>query len=130
MEAVSYFGGQHKTCMIFIKIKDLPYTKPKRSWGRSILLFLASLVVSRTNPDYDNGINVISCWLLEFENEKEPPTREIGLDANDVVKMKMPYKNNSGYWTDNSLKRDDFNTGFAVEDISAQYFESKWNELK
>ena len=78
------------------------------------------------NPDFDKKINDVSYWLVEFD-EENIPNREIGLDENDNVILKMPYKRNYGFWTDNQLLYDDFISRFSAVEISERIFEAKWN---
>jgi hypothetical protein len=40
--------------------------------------------------------------------------------------MKMPNKENYGYWTDNSLRLDDFKQHFNVSEINKESFELHW----
>lgn len=117
--------------MRYIKIKS-------KSWGaenkkgnivmRLILSFL-KLIVPMANPDFDDRINLVAYWLLEFEDEHSIPDREIGIGINGDVLMKMPYKNNYGYWVDNNLTFKDFQKTFETVEITREYFEEKWNSL-
>jgi hypothetical protein len=40
--------------------------------------------------------------------------------------MKMPYKKNYGYWTDNNMLLDDFRKHFEVSEITKEEFERQW----
>lgn len=82
------------------------------------------------NPDFDGKIKEINIWLLEFEDEESTVVREIGLDEDSNVIMKMPYKKNYGYWSDVDMSYLDYIKRFRNESISKEYFEEKWNELK
>jgi hypothetical protein len=80
------------------------------------------------NPDYDSKIKDVFYWLVEYD-EENIPTREIGLDENDNVILKMPYKKNYGFWTDNELLYDDFISRFSAIKVDNSYFNDRWNEL-
>ena len=53
--------------------------------------------------------------------------REVGLDFEGRVIIKMPFGENSGYWTDNNLLLEDFTEYFNCDSIHAQTFEEKWD---
>ena len=93
------------------------------------LEFIIEKLIQAANPDFEKVIDHIREWCLEF-NDKEPiQLRDIGIDKNGKVIAKMPYKDNYGYWTDNSLTYDDFLERFETSEITQEYFESKWIEL-
>lgn len=99
--------------------------KQKKTLFEKMILFL----LPNANPDFDNKIPDINHWFLEFKDSESPPIREIGLDSNLKTVMKMPYKSNYGFWTDNSLILNDFKTSFDFSIIKDVDFEKKWNEL-
>lgn len=117
--------------MIYFKIKPVnKYTvNNKISFFIKLLIKLIKLITPKANPDFDNLIGTEAYWLIEFEEINNVASREIGLDENEKVIMKMPYKDNYGYWTDNNLKLEDFERLFKIEYISKEEFEKKWDEL-
>lgn len=86
-------------------------------------------IIPQANPDYEKKIDDVKFWLLEFDDENTYPVREVGLDENQRSIVKMPYKRNYGYWTDNELKIEDFRKSFNTEIIEKDYFIKKWNDL-
>ena len=84
-------------------------------------------VIPKTNPDYENQIDNVKSWLVELETDSGIPQREIGLDDEGNTILKMPYKDNYGYWTDNNLLLDDFKKHFLVKEIDKTNFETKWD---
>jgi len=48
------------------------------------------------------------------------------LDNEGRVILKMPFKDNYGYWTDNNLLLNDFKEHFVVFEISRNSFEQNW----
>ena len=94
-----------------------------------ILDKILNFLLPKANPDFEDKINLVKTWLLEFENNNSIPEREIGLDEKGSVLVKMPYKNNYGYWVDNNLTFKDFENKFNLKIIDKDKFESKWNEI-
>lgn len=97
----------------------------KRSFKKALVGILTK-VIPKANPDFDEKINEIQYWLVECDNETGIPEREIGLDKEGRVILKMPYKDNYGYWTDNNLLLNDIKEHFAVSEISKDSFEQSW----
>lgn len=112
--------------MIYLKIRGVSSVNKKAGFIKKGIRFLLETIIPKANPDYDDKINFVSYWLLEFEDKETIPIREIGLGVNEVVVVKMPYKNNYGYWVDNSLTFNDFKYSFEAVEITEEYFEEKW----
>jgi hypothetical protein len=83
--------------------------------------------IPKANPDFDDKIDEVQYWLVECDNETGIPEREIGLDKEGKVILKMPFKDNYGYWTDNNFKLNDFKEHFVVSEISRDSFEQNWD---
>jgi len=84
-------------------------------------------IIPKANPDFEDKINEVDYWLVEYNSETGFPEREIGLDIEGQVLLKMPHKNNYGYWTDNNLLLNDFKEHFNVSEISKEKFEESWD---
>lgn len=113
--------------MNYLKFKS-PWEKRKDKKHNFIEKIIFALKLS-SNPDYDGKkIDDVTYWLLEFD-EDNVPIREIGLDNNNEIILKMPYKKNYGFWTDNELLYDDFINRFSAVSIDSIMFEAKWNNL-
>jgi hypothetical protein len=102
--------------------------KVKKSLKKAVIGILTSVIL-KANPDYDKEIDKVKSWLIELETETGIPKREIGLNNLGEPILKMPYKNNYGYWTDNNLLLGDFKKHFQVGEIDKATFETKWNIL-
>lgn len=89
---------------------------------------ILSFFIPVSNPDFEDKIFLVSNWLLEFDNENTIPNREIGLDSEGEVILKMPYKDNYGYWVDNNLTYNDFKKLYRCEIIDKEIFYKKWNK--
>lgn len=125
----SQLGGLGKIIeMKYIKIK-ISSQEWKISKFQSIFLKILYIVFPVANPDFEKVIDQVREWYIEFDEDEPIPIREIGVDENSKVIAKMPYKNNYGYWTDNSLTYDDFLERFDTTEISQADFEDKWKEL-
>jgi hypothetical protein len=112
--------------MIYLRIKEVSRVIKKEGYIKKSIRFFLGIFIPKANPDYDDKINLVNYWLLEFEDKETIPNREIGLGVNEVVVVKMPYKNNYGYWVDNSLTFNDFKNSFEAVEITGEYFEEKW----
>ena len=88
-----------------------------------------AILLPVSNPDFEEKLDKVRYWLLEFENNNDYPIREIGLDEDNYPIVKMPYKENYGYWTDNELKYNDFIDLFSAKKIDNYLFEDKWERL-
>jgi hypothetical protein len=87
-------------------------------------------IIPEANPDYEDKIDSVKTWLVEFEEETNLPNREIGLDSQENVIMIMPDDINYGYWTDNNLKKEDFENQFDTEEIENKYFDKLWKKFE
>ncbi|MDY6024916.1 hypothetical protein [Bergeyella zoohelcum] len=99
--------------------------KRKKSFIENIVFYLGL----SSNPDYECYIDEVESWMVEFD-EENIPIREIGIDDEGKAILKMPYKKNYGYWTDNSLEYEDFTSSFMAVKIRQEEFEEKWEEIK
>ncbi|MGL4599097.1 MAG: hypothetical protein ACRCYO_16375 [Bacteroidia bacterium] len=97
----------------------------KSSVEKSVAAILAKIIPT-ANPDFDDKIEAVKHWLVECELKSGLPMREIGLDSVGQVIIRIPFKENYGYWTDNTLLIDDFKRLLAATEISKDRFEEKW----
>jgi len=105
-------------------------TATKKDSFLSGLLYKVLTFIPKANPDYDQLIDEVTTWLLEFDDESLYPEREIGLDSSGNVIMIMPFGENYGFWTDSNLFYKDFKPPtFNAKNISKDYFENKWKEI-
>jgi len=79
---------------------------------KKLLVGVLTTIIPKANPDFEDKIDEVKYWLVECDNESGIPEREIGLDKEGRVILKMPYKDNYGYWTDNNLLLKDFKRTF------------------
>ena len=86
-------------------------------------------IFPKANPDFDEEIDAVETWFVECDTETGIVEREVGLDKESRVIVKMPFKENYGYWIDNNLLLNDFNKHFVVSEISKETFEQNWEKL-
>jgi hypothetical protein len=94
---------------------------------KSAIVGILTFIIPKANPDFENKIDLVENWLIELDFETGIPEREIGLNKNGQVILKMPFKNNYGYWTDNNLMLKDFKKHFKTSEINNTDFEKYWN---
>ncbi len=111
--------------MLYLNIETdvVQFTESKNT---KIINKILSFFIPIANPDFDDKIFFISNWFLEFDNENSIPNREIGLNSEGEVILKMPYKENCGYWVDNNLTYNDFKETFKYKIIDEEIFQKKW----
>ncbi|HEY4107692.1 hypothetical protein [Puia sp.] len=107
--------------------ENRPENRLKEFVWRSFISLLTK-VIPKANPDFEEEIDKVKYWLIECDQASGIPEREIGLNPGRVVILKMPYKENYGYWTDNNLLLDDSKNHFPVTPITQEYFEENWNQ--
>lgn len=95
----------------------------------NIITGILTKIIPKANPDFEEKIDAVETWLVECDTETGIPEREIGLDKESKVIVKMPFKENYGYWTDNNLLLNDFNKNFVVSEINKETFEKNWAEI-
>ncbi len=111
--------------MIYFKFKRVPCNKGSQ---RNILLrILSKIYVSLSaNPDFEDKIKYVALWVLEYDNENNNVVnREIGLDVNGKIIVRMPDERNYGYWSDTNCDLEFF-LKEGIEEISQEEFESLW----
>ena len=104
-------------------------TKGEHVFKRSIkkiFIDLLAKIIPIANPDFEDRIDNVKYWLIECDRISGIPQREIGLDAQGRVIIKMPFKENYGYWTDNNLLLDSFKQHFNAFEITREVFEQHW----
>jgi hypothetical protein len=100
--------------------------KTPENIGKKIAKVISTTVIPISNPDFENKIDKVSTWLIEFEGDSYYPNREVGLDVLGNPIMIMPWQANYGYWTDNNLTIEDFRSHFKVTEITKEEFERYW----
>jgi hypothetical protein len=115
--------------MIYLSIKELNRGVKSDGFLKKSIAFMLGLFIPKANPDFDDKIDLVAIWLLEFEDDHSIPSREIGLDDEGQILVKMPDVRNCGYWVDNSLRYLDFIERFESTIIARGEFEKKWDSL-
>ncbi len=99
----------------------------ERSWKAKVLRGIL-FFIPKDNPDYENKMNLVKSWLIEFEEDNNQflPMREIALDKNDNPIFCGPDTRNYGFWCDTNMKYQDF-IGQPIEQIE---FERTWELIR
>lgn len=87
---------------------------------------ILTIIIPKANPNFDDKLDKVNVWLVEFDTETGIPQRELGIDMEGNTIVKMPYEDNYGFWTDNHLLLQDFRKRFQVKEIDGEYFKEKW----
>lgn len=101
----------------------------KLSFFKKLTINFLSMVLPEANPNYEGRFDDVFKWLIEFDGKGKLITREIGIDEEGNVVMKMPFEKNYGFWLDTNAKMEYFNDNFHTEKINKAKFELKWKEL-
>lgn len=80
------------------------------------------------NPDFENKFDYVVQWYIEYDEKKGYVNREIGVDVKGETIVKAPYKENLGFWCDESLSYEQYEK-FGITKIVAEEFEKKWSEI-
>lgn len=115
----------------YIKFKspDSLVKKAPGNIGKRLAKIVLESAAPIANPDFENKIDKVVFWLIEFENDSYYPNREIGLDSSGKTIMIMPWGKNYGYWTDNNLVVENFRAHFETINITRDEFEKYWNSF-
>jgi len=99
------------------------------NWGMRVFVKFLRRVLPMANPDYDNLFDKVVTWLVEYDENRDYPNREIGIDKYGKVIIASPFGDNLGYWTDTSMTLNDFRTHFAIEYTNKNFFENLWSNF-
>jgi hypothetical protein len=97
--------------------------------SKKAFIKVLTTIIPLANPDFDEKINEVDEWLVELD-EEEIPRREIGINDKRETIMIMPFGKNYGYWTDNSLKLNDFIKTFQATKITESEFNERWGKFE
>jgi hypothetical protein len=119
--------------MLYIKFNrkplkgNPPLCKKKRTpWGKIVNRIRVMLL---SNPDFEDKIQYVAQWYLEYDEEGHGSWREIGLDINKKVIVKMPDERNYGFWLDTNCTIEDLKKEFGIQMITEQDFNTLWNSV-
>ncbi|WP_297694691.1 hypothetical protein [uncultured Eudoraea sp.] len=69
---------------------------------------ILTAVIPKGNPDFDDIIQEVDFWKIEYDMAEQVVWREIGFDKNGNSIVAMPFEENYGFWADNNLTLEDF----------------------
>ena len=110
----------------YIKFKDPTYpNKIEFNWVQKVIIKILNIFIPKGNPDYEDAIDNVAEWKLEFNLKADEAWREIGYDNSGSILMRLPNDRNYGYWTDNNLKLEDYEN-FKPTEITKEDFIDDW----
>lgn len=122
--------------MIYLKFQvpdsdknEIKSNKIKKFITNTAIKFLKK-IIPEANPDYDGQLGEVKFWIVEIDRETNLPNREIGLDEEGKVIMIMPDDRNYGYWTNNNLTKEDFESNFETVEITNDEFNQLWGKFE
>ena len=98
----------------------------KESFVEKILWRILPSIIPRANPDFDRLYDKVITWYIEYDDINNITNREIGVDKNGIVIVKGPFGKNLGFWTDEDLTIEQYDTNFKIEYIKQDEFEKLW----
>ena len=101
--------------------------KTKRSlWYR---LLHKMIVPLSANPDFDDKIEDVTLWFIEYDDVvNHIANREIGFAKDSRIIVKMPDDRNYGYWLDTNCELEDFKK-MGINMITEKEFNDLWNSV-
>ncbi len=118
---------------IYFKFKRSPlgcnsfrHTTNKSFWRKCMSSFGKKVCA---NPDFEDKIPYVAQWYVEYDEDLNVSGREIGLDADGKVIVKMPDERNYGFWLDTNMTIEDFKSEFKIQMITEREFDNLWNSV-
>ncbi len=115
---------------LYIKFNNKAFSSEKKKnqyWQKIIGIIL--FFIPKANPDYDHLIDDVFEWLIEIDPEDSLPIKEIGIGENGDTLFIMPWLDNYGFWTDNTISADYFKNNFKAIEIDESEFEKRWEDF-
>lgn len=119
--------------MLYFRFNEKPInsvsplnSKKKTLWNKLVDRIGKKL---SANPDFDDKLKYVAQWYLEYDDECDVSCREIGLDINKKVIVKMPDERNYGFWLDTNLTLEDFKAKYDIQMIQACEFNNLWDSV-
>ena len=90
-----------------------------------VIIKFLYLILPKANPEFEDLLDSVKYWKVEYDIKEEATWREIGFDINGNSIVAMPLGNNHGYWVDNYFKIEDYRNLNSI-DIEKSEFEKDW----
>lgn len=101
--------------------------KTKNGLLRRVIRKISNIFLA--NPDFDAKLQDVVQWYLEYDEKNNESLREIGIDSNNQIIVKIPDKRNYGYWNDTNLTIEDFENRFGIQKVTEKEFNNLWNSV-
>ncbi|WP_158546113.1 hypothetical protein [Adhaeribacter pallidiroseus] len=102
--------------------------RPVKTLVWNALIKVLTTILPKANPDFEELIEKVAFWKIEFIKEESAVYREIKFNRNGKAIVAMPLDENYCYFTDNSLLLLDYQK-FKSTLIEAKEFEQDWWEF-
>ena len=87
------------------------------------------IVPLSANPDFDDKIEDVTLWFIEYDDVvNHIANREIGFAKDGRIIVKMPDDRNYGYWLDTNCELEDFKK-MGINMITEKEFNDLWNSV-
>jgi hypothetical protein len=119
---------------VYIKFND-PKGEPSPQQGRlkrtieNAAVKILTTIIPKANPDFEHLLDKVDYWKIEFSKTQNATWREIGFAKDGVSIVAMPFEDNYGFWTDNQLTLDDYET-FDPTLITKDEFDNDWTDFE
>ena len=120
---------QNKVYLAFKHPNQHDTTEKPSSGLEDFIIKVLEALVPVGNPDFEDQLNKVVSWVVEYDKENADTLREIGYDKNNNVLLILPLNDNLGYWANNDLSLEEYNALDTTE-ITAEQFENDWNSFK
>lgn len=116
--------------MIYLKLNCIAKKanrglKPRRSFLQRIFKYVFRNLIA--NPDFEDKFEYVAQWYIEYDDVKDNVScREIGLDSDGNIIVKMSDERNYGYWLDTNCELIDFEK-MGAQRIEKEKFECLWD---
>lgn len=120
--------------MIYFKFNNISSVsdKSKRKVSvrilEDVLSYICNILLPHGNPDFEDKYVFVCKWYLEFNNELNETTREIGVDSRENIIVKAPYNHNRGFWVDEEFNMENYKK-FNIQMITEQEFNALWDSV-
>jgi hypothetical protein len=96
---------------------------------KNVIVKILTTIIPKANPDFEDLLDNVDYWKIEFNKEENWTKREIGFDKKGNSIVAMPLGKNYGFWSDNHLTLDDYEH-FNPTIITSEEFDNDWTEFE
>lgn len=117
---------QNKVYLAFKHPNQHDTVEESKSGLEDFIVKVLEALIPVGNPDFEDQLNKVDHWAIEYDKDKEDTIREIGYDKNNKVLLILPLNNNLGYWSNNNFSLEDYHK-INAQEVSEEEFDKDWN---